>query len=319
MKKLFIFSSFIFSIHVNAQDSIRPQVKDTSWKVAGFFGLNASQTALNNWQGGGQDNITFTSILNFEANYKKGRHEWNNKLDVQYGIISQGNSKFWKKNVDQILAVSQYNIAAFKKFWFYSAMADFRSQLSPGYNYLGDTARKMISNWMAPAYIQLALGLDFKPVDYFSATLSPLAGRITIVNDQTFANEGDYGVTKAVLDPSGNIITPGKKVRYQFGGRFTLKFKKDIFKNVNFDTYADFFTSYFNNPGLNTVVVWNTLITLKINKFLTASISTKFIYDNDITIKYDWNKDGKYDNKNDIYGPRVQLLSNFGIGFGYKF
>jgi hypothetical protein len=146
-----------------------------------------------------------------------------------------------------------------------------------------------------------------------------LAGRVTVVNDQTLANEGDYGVTKAVLDTSGHVITPGKKIRYQFGGRFTLTFKKDIFKNVNFDTYADFFTSYFNNPGLNTVVVWNTLITLKINKFLTASISTKFIYDNDITIKYDWNKDGKYDNKNDIYGPRVQLLSNFGIGFGYKF
>jgi hypothetical protein len=149
MKKLFIFSSFIFSIYLSAQDptpakiqdSIPPQVKDTSWKVSGFFGLNFSQTALNNWQGGGQDNITFTSILSFEANYKKGRHEWNNKLDVQYGIVSQGNSKFWKKNIDQILAVSQYNVLAFKKSWFYSTMADFRSQLSPGYNYSGD-------NWL---------------------------------------------------------------------------------------------------------------------------------------------------------------------------
>jgi hypothetical protein len=294
--------------------------KDTSyWKRQGFFGLNFSQTALNNWQGGGQDNITFGGILNFEANYKKGKHEWNNKLDMQYGLIMQGDVKFWKKNIDQILAVSQYNISAFKKHFYYSSMVDFRSQLSPGYTYFGDTTRKTISNWLAPAYVQLALGLDYKPADYFSATLSPVAGRITIVNNQTFADEGDFGVTKAFTDAAGNIITPGKRARYQFGGRFTLAFKKDIFKNVNVDTYADFFTSYFNNPGLNTVVVWNTLITLKINKFLTASISTKFIYDNDVIIKYDWNQDGKYTNKNDIYGPRVQLMSNFGVGFGYKF
>jgi hypothetical protein len=316
MKKILLLSLMFTIIFSNGQQA----KKDTSyWKKQGFLGLNFSQTALSNWQGGGQDNITFTGIINCEANYKKGKHEWNNKIDIQYGIILQGQSKFWKKNADQILAVSQYNTLAFKKYWFYSAMADFRSQLSPGYDYSGDTSRKVISNWMAPAYVQLALGLDLKPVDYFSATISPLAGRVTIVNDQALANEGDYGVTKAILDTAGNIITPGKRIRYQFGGRLTLKFKKDIFKNVNLDTYADFFTSYFNNPGLNTVVVWNTLIGLKINKFLTASISTKFIYDNDITIKYDWNKDGKYDNKNDIYGPRVQLLSNFGIGLGYKF
>ncbi|HWY11647.1 MAG TPA: DUF3078 domain-containing protein [Bacteroidia bacterium] len=319
MKKVITLFFVIICLFARSQDTIKKLIKDTCWKTTGFVGLNFSQTALSNWQGGGQDNIAFTGLVNYEANFKKGHHEWNNKLDIQFGIIMQGQSKFWKKNVDQILAVSQYNILAFKKYWFYSAMADFRSQLSPGYNYLGDTARKMISDWAAPAYIQLALGLDFKPAEYFSATISPLAGRVTVVNNQIFANNGDFGVTKAVLDGSGNIITPGKKIRYQFGGRFTLKFKKDIVKNVNLDTYADFFTSYFNNPGLNTVVVWNTLITLKINKFLSASISTKFIYDNDITIKYDWNKDGKYDNKNDIYGPRVQLLSNFGIGIGYKF
>ncbi len=312
--------SFLFTLLFISTFVAQPQEtkKDTAWKSAGFIGLNFAQTALSNWQGGGQDNVAVTGIFNYEINYKKGKAEWNNKVDAQYGLVLQDNSKFWKKNVDQLFAMSQFNLRAFKKVWYYSAMTDFRSQLAPGYAYSGDTTRKMVSNWTAPAYIQLAVGLDYKPADYFSTTISPLAGKITLVNDQDFANNGDYGVDKAVRDTAGKIITPGKKVRYEFGGRLTIKFKKDIFKNVNLDTYLDFFSNYTHNPQ-NVDIVWNSLLTFKVNKFLTATISTKLIYDDDIIIRYDWNKDGKYDNKNDFQGPRPQWLTNIGVGFGYKF
>lgn len=318
MKKLFSFLFvFVLVTNLNSQDK-KPAKKDSCWTLKGFVGLNFSQTALSNWQGGGQDNIAFTGLLNYEANFKKGKQEWNNKLDAQFGVVLQGRSKFWKKNVDQLFLMSQYNIKAAKKHWYYSLMADFRSQMSPGYEYYGDTAKKTVSNWLAPAYIQLALGMDYKVEDYFSVTLSPAAGKITLVNDQNFADNGDYGVTKAVRDASGNIITPGKRSRYEFGGRLTVKFKKDLGKNVNLDTYLDLFSNYFHNPQ-NVDVVWNTLLTVKITKYFSTTLSVKMIYDDDIIIKYDWNQDGKYDNKNDIYGPRTQWLTNFGFGFGYKF
>ncbi len=317
MKKSFLILLLLtFSNVLFAQEGIS---KDSSyWKQQGFLGLNFSQTALSNWQGGGQDNVAFTGILNVSENYKRGGQEWKNNLDMQYGVFKQNGSGVFQKNIDQILAVTQYNIYAFKKYWFYSIMADFRSQFKPGYIYSGDSTRTKVSDFLAPAYIQLALGLTYQPADYFSATISPIAGKITIVNDQRFANNGDYGVTKAVRDPLGNIITPGKMVRAEFGGRVTIKFKKDIFKNVNLDTYADFFSNYLHNPQ-NIDIVWNTLLAFKINKFFTATITTKMIYDDDIIISYDWNKDGKYDNKNDIHGPRTQWLTNIGIGFGYKF
>jgi hypothetical protein len=320
--KLFLFSLAFLAIEtLFAQvipDSLNLRIKDTCWKTNGFIGLNFSQTALSNWQGGGQDNIAFTGILDYEANYRKDKLEWSNKLDVQYGIVLQGNSKFWKKNVDQIFAMTQLNGQISKKYWFSSLMADFRSQLAPGYQYSGDTSRNLISKWAAPTYIQLALGVDFRLKDYFSATISPAAGKVTIVNDQTMANSGAFGVQVAKYDTSGKMISPGKKVRYEFGGRFTLKFKKDIGKNINVDTYLDLFSNYFHNPQ-NIDVVWNTLITFKINKFFSATVSTKLLYDDDIIIKYDWDKDGKYTGPHDINGPRVQLLSNIGVGLGYKF
>jgi hypothetical protein len=97
-----------------------------------------------------------------------------------------------------------------------------------------------------------------------------------------------------------------------------LKFKKDLVKNVNLDSYLDLFSNYLNNPG-NIDVVFNNLLTFKINKYFTANIISQTIYDDDIIIKRDWNKDGLYDNPNDINGPRLQMLTTFAIGFGYKF
>ncbi len=315
MKKI-ITVLMILSLNMMAQTEAK---KDTSyWHLNGFFGLNLSQTSASNWQGGAQDNIAFAGLLNFELNYKKDKHEWVNRFDGSYGIMRLSNAKFWQKNVDQLFYMSKYSLYAFKKYWFYTVMGDFRSQFSDGYKYYDDTLQVAVSRFCSPGYIQLALGLDYKPADYFLATLSPVAGKVTLVTDQNFANAGDYGVEKAVRDSAGNIITPGKKARYEFGGRLTLKFKKDITKQFSVDTYADFFSNYSKEPQ-NIDIVWNTLLTLKITKFFTATLSTKFLYDHDVTIKYDWNNDGKYDHKNDIFGPRAQVLSVYGIGFGYKF
>lgn len=295
--------------------------KDTSaWKTSGFFGLNLSQTALSNWQGGGQDNVAINGIFNFEAVYKKKTLSWTNKVDAQYGIIKPGEAKLFRKNIDQLFALSKVNVDAFHKDWFYAAQADFRSQLAPGYNYVGDSiAGNATSDFFSPAYIQLAIGLDYKPAPYFSAMVAPIAAKITVVNRQYLADTGAFGVDKAEVDPVSNfIIRPGKRIRYEMGGRIVLKFKKDILKNVNWDSYLDLFSNYMKNPQ-NIDVVFNNLLTFKINKYFTANIISQMIYDNDIIIQRDWDKDGAYNHANDINGPRLQMLSTIAIGFGYKF
>ncbi len=300
-------------------DTIIPAPKDTSWKTSGFIGINLNQTSLSNWQGGGQDNFAVNGIFTYDINYKKGKNQWDTRFDAQYGMMKTGNQLVFRKNVDQLFAMTKFNILASKKYWFYTLVADFRSQMSPGYNYYADSiAPGIVSNFMAPGYIQLALGMDFKVEDYFSMMLAPLAGKITVVNDKGLADAGAFGVAPAVRDTAGNVVTPGERVRYEFGGRVTIKFKKELSKNIAVDTYADFFSNYGHNPQ-NIDVVWNTIVNFKITKLFSAMISTKLIYDDDIIIKYDWNQDGKFDHKNDIYGPRVQLLNNFGFGLAYKF
>jgi hypothetical protein len=171
---------------------------------------------------------------------------------------------------------------------------------------------------MSPGYVQLLVGLDYKPADYFSITFAPVAGKITIVNRQHLADEGAYGVKKAVLDSAGRVVTPGERTRYEFGGRVIVKFKKEIAKNVSLDSYLDLFSNYVEKPG-NIDVVFNNMLTFKINKYFTASIISQMLYDDDVVIKRDWDKDGLYDKPQDIFGPRLQALTTIAIGFGVTF
>ena len=321
MKNIFIQLLLLISLTTFSQngDSVNVVVKDTSWKVSGFFGVNASQTALSNWQGGGQNNVAINNIFSGEAVYKKGKIIWLNKLDAQYGVIKPGDDKLFKKNLDQLFAISKLDIDAFAKNFYYTTQADFRTQFAPGYNYNGDSiSGRATSDFLSPGYTQLAFGLEYKPVKGLSIFVAPLAGKMTYVNRQYLADEGAYGVQKAVTDTAGNIIKHGKKSRYEFGGRLVLKFKKEINKKISIDSYLDLFSDYLHNPQ-NIDVVFNNLITIKIHKLFTASIICQMVYDDDIIIKRDWNKDGKYDNPHDINGPRLQVLSTFALGFGYKF
>jgi hypothetical protein len=64
-------------------DSIR-------WTTGGTAGFNATFTYLNQWAAGGNNSISTTGLLSYYANYRKGKHAWDNSLDIAYGLLLQG-------------------------------------------------------------------------------------------------------------------------------------------------------------------------------------------------------------------------------------
>jgi hypothetical protein len=79
-------------------------------------------------------------------------------------------------------------------------------------------------------------------------------------------------------------------------------------KNVNLISKIDLFTAYDENFG-NIDVNWEVLLSMKVNKYLTASLSTTLKYDDDI----------KYIDADGIkHGPRIQFKEIFGLGISYK-
>jgi len=319
MKKTLVSGLVLIAFGSIAQEAVVK--KDTSsWKTSGFIGLNGSRTEVSDWQGGGQANTAITGIANFEATWKRDAFEqWTTKADAQFGLLRQGYGKNYRKNNDQIFVLSKYNTKAFSKHTFYAAQVDYRTQFAPGYKYAGDSiSGRAVSDFNSPGYIQIALGIDYKPVDYFSIMIAPVAAKYTMVNRQYLADAGAYGMIAAVYGADGSVVTPGKRTRFESGGRVIVKFKHDIAKNLNLDSYLDLFSNYANNPG-NIDVIFNNLVTYKIAKFFTASVICQMLYDDDVTIRRELNGTGVVDAAGEFSGPRLQVLTTFGIGIGYKF
>ncbi len=78
------------ALRADAEKGIKKQEDTTNktWKTGGIFSLNVNQGSLSNWSAGG-DKFSFSlnSFLNVYAYYKKGKHSWDNNLDLKYGVL----------------------------------------------------------------------------------------------------------------------------------------------------------------------------------------------------------------------------------------
>lgn len=303
----------------DAESALRKQNADTvnGWKIGGVASVNASQTSLTNWVGGGQNSISINGAFNSFANYKNGKNSWDNTLDLGYGLMQQGKDADFRKTDDRLDFSSKYG-REMRKSLYYAVMLNFKTQMDNGYDYVDDTTKNKISAFLAPAYVVGAIGLDYKPNSYFSAFLAPVTLKYTIVNDQDLADAGSYGVDKAEFDENGNLLKHGKKSRGEFGGYLRILFSKNDFeaealKNLSITSKADFFSNYTNNPQ-NIDVSWETQIAMKVNKYITVNVSTHLIYDDDIDVPVGVNDDGTTK-----FSKRVQFKEIAGVGIMYQF
>lgn len=288
------------------------QTSDTTkhWKTGGALISNLAQVALQHWSAGGENSISLNSSLNLFANYKKGKVSWDNMLDLGYGILKQGNRRMIKSD-DRIEVSTKYGRKAFNN-WNYSLLAGFRTQFSAGYTSPDDTVK--ISDFLSPGFGLLALGLDYKPNETFTLLIAPLSGKFTIVKDQALADQGAFGVDPAVLDEAGNIVQQGDNLRKELGGYVKLLYKQPIMENITLQLKADLFSNYLNKPE-NIDINAEGLLTMKVNKFISASLLANLIYDHDTKIAIDDNGDDVVDRE----APRTQIKEVLGIGFSYKF
>lgn len=297
MRKLILFFVGLFLVNqAIAQDDQTAADTTDYWTVGGGFNFTFSQVALNkNWVAGGQSSLSGSVLGLFYANHLKGKTSWDNTLDVGYGLTKQGDNEFVKSD-DLINFASKYG-QDIGKHWFASALIGFKSQFSTGYDDpLEFDTRKEISNFMAPGYVTVALGLDYKPSDNFTIMLSPATGKFTFVLDQVLADKGAFGVT------------PGDNSRSEFGAFLKSQYKKDnVVKNVNFLTKLELFANYEKITSVD--VNWDVVVVMKINDWLSANFGTTLIYDEDVDIEVE-NADGSLS----VINSEIQFKQIFGLG-----
>ncbi len=260
-----------------------------SWNFGGIATFNFSQVSLTNWSAGGKSSSSGVAMFNVFGNYKKDKISWENSLDMGYGLLKEQDNEAVKSN-DKLDFSSKFGIKKTEKLY-YSTLFNFKTQFAPGYKYPNTT--DAISRFLAPAYLTLSVGFDYKPNKEFSVLLSPLTGKMTVVNDDVLSAAGAFGVD------------PGKTIRMEVGSFVKMELKTEIMKNVSLHSKLDLFSNYLNNPE-NIDINWDVLINMKINDYLSANLITNLIYDDDI-------KAGVGE------GPKVQFKEMFGVGLSLKF
>ena len=307
---LFIFS-VLFSGSLHAQEIQKvakakdealaeapPDTATKHWFIHGTGSAQFSQASFTNWSSGGQNTLGLATWLNFKINYRKGKHIWANTIDLGYGFNIQGktsDAKFTKTN-DKIELTSAYGFELNpNRKWYLTVLVNFRTQFANGFNYPDDTT--VISKFMAPGYLVAGLGVTYAPAKWFTVYFSPASGRFTFVTDKILSDAGAFGVEK------------GKQIKGELGPYLRADLNKDLAKNINLTTNLELFTDYLHNFG-NIDVNWSFLLSLKVNKWLAASIQTQLIYDDDVKIMVDPLKP---------LVPRTQFKELLGIGLTYKF
>lgn len=260
------------------------------WKHKGNGYLNFTQHYISdNWYKGGESTNALLGGLVLEANFDdRQRLEFENKLELKLGFITAPSDTLheYKTNADLIRLNSKLGVKAFKN-WYYTLAAEFKTQFFANYKTNSDV---MISNFMSPAQLELALGMDFKQnkKNYTLSLMgSPLAYTfIYISNDR-------------IDDPTAFNVDAGHKTASLFGSKFTGNLKWQIIPNIIWESKLDYFTTYEK-----VIANWENTFNFVLNRYLSTKLFVHARFDDGVTLAEDENS----------YFQLQELLS-FGINY----
>ena len=284
-----------------SQDSTTVE-PDPNWKLKSIFGLNITQSTFTNWAAGGRNNLSGLGFVNAHAEYSKDKLKWLNTMSLGLGGIHYFDEGI-QKTEDMIDLQSTFSYGI-KDPWFFSILGGFRTQFIDGFANLTDTIRS--SKFMAPGYVNISIGMEYVPNKNFRIMTSPISGKFTFVQDQRLANAGAFGVTPAVLDGTGKIITLGETFRPELGSYLRIIYNKELMENIDLRSRIEFFSNYIENPE-NIDVNAEIILNFKVNKWFYASLNMNLIYDDDIQIT------DRFGN----VGPRTQFKQVIGLGIAH--
>ncbi|MEM6298439.1 MAG: DUF3078 domain-containing protein [Bacteroidota bacterium] len=249
----------------------------SNWTRSGSAALNFSNVGLSNWAGGGESTIAIGTVVNLNADRETEKSTWTNNFKLQFGMARVGESgtNLFKKTDDLVTLSTNYGYKISEK-WSFSAIGEFRTQLANGNTYFRDPVTneeevaQVISQFMAPGYFQTSLGFQYKN-KFLTASFSPFASKFTFVFQDSLSNAGAFGVEE------------GENIRAEWAGAaFNGKFKISPAENMQFESTLGLFMNY-ETPTLIDVN-WETLLALKVNKYITTNFGTTLLYDHDVAI-----------------------------------
>ncbi|MCS3556128.1 MULTISPECIES: DUF3078 domain-containing protein [unclassified Sphingobacterium] len=293
IKLLLLVLATVFINKIQAQDLVSDSTKN--WKIHGENTFLINQSSFSNWAAGGVNSFAGNIVLNYDFNYKKDRWSWDNKLIATYGQTFQKETD-WRKNDDRLSLNSLIGHQA-TEHWLYTFFLNFNTQFARGYDYTSPD-KKLISEWLSPAYLSFGPGMAYKKSDNLKFNLSPAAIRIVFVNNDSLATS--YG------------LDSGKNSRFEFGAAFDAYYKMQLMENITFENILKLYSNYLDKPK-NIDVDYTANLAMKVNQWITVNAGVQLVYDDNTKLP-------KIEN-GVIVGKKsdLQMKQILGAGVTYKF
>lgn len=271
---------------MDAPEKEEPVKKPVYWTNSVTFDLGFNQTGLWNWAAGGYKTISLQAGLDASANYAKELLGWKNRLQLQYGFLwSEDKKEILQKSGDRIYLESglSYKTAEESK-WSYTASFDFRTQFTEGYDKYEQIEDKWVgnpvSNFLAPGYINLALGMQWKPAAWFDLNLAPVTGGVVLCTDERFREKYAMPLKDGIYSSA----------LFQFGAQLKGNVSVSVNDKFKFESQLVLFYDYlydYKNPNISKFPVrvnWDNKITWQVARFFKIGFDTWMIYDPIVTI-----------------------------------
>ena len=325
---------------VEAPEVVEEVVKPDYWTESLKTNIKFGQTSLTNWAAGGDNTVTLQAFVDGNANYKKDDLFWNNRLQLDYGFVYASSKPILQKSDDRIYLESKfgYKNESMKNFSL-SVNYDFKSQFNTGYDYLTPSvpdsykdaegnlpglndlahkdqidlwkgARKIKSGFLAPAYTNLAVGIDLKPSKWLSLNVAPLTGGVVIVRNEVLRKNYGMHLRKEWEGVAEGLPGDGseyRSARFEFGAQVKADIVVNVNDNFKYTSQLVLFSNYIENPE-NIRVNWDNRFDWKIAKYFSLTLTTNMIYDDKVLI---------FSESDGLTKQRVQFKESLLFGFTY--
>ncbi len=250
------------------------------WRTSLKAGINLNESLLSdNWKGGGSSSLGLNALFNYQAHYHEGRQSWDNEVDALYaGQYARGQG--YRKTNDRLWLDTKYGYDLNPRWGLFAAL-NVLSQLGPGFEYPDTGGARLLSGFLAPAYITNSYGMEYHPTTRFRVRIAPFAPRLTVVRDPA----------RFRARPSDVIygVEAGQSTRWQvLAAQVLAELEQPLGSNAELKARYLFFADYekFSAQQFNHRL--DLTITAKVNRLLSVNFQSTVLYniDQDASLQF---------------------------------
>ena len=289
MPTIVIEKSWIKDAEEDRNDVLRA-IRDmkTPWRKEATLMLQVTQNYVTpNWYQGGSSSFAGLLIAKGQIGYYTERFTWENTGEWRAGASTVSADSLHKVNTtdDLLRLYSKANLRIAPKI-FTSVSAEIETRLLPTYK---SNSMELKSGPFSPFRFNAALGLDFKPVQNLSISVSPLSYKVIHVMDTARVKGTDYG------------LEIGQRTQHNVGSSVRIEYLWKPVREVALETKFYAYTNY-RHVELDLEVNCDFII----NKWLSARLTLHPRYDTSVIMEGDTH-------------AKIQFRELLSLGFAHKF